>query len=149
MEPLYTAVAHATGDGRNGHTRTGDGMLDLELPVPTEMGAPAEPPTPSMPVCRPPGYGSAAFHSAPLDVVALFATSSSTSRPANSFGRISSPPEDKQHRCRCPTSTTAASTSSSQPGAMGSWAVDWETPSSPTRCAASARPEEGSGEPGD
>jgi Ohr subfamily peroxiredoxin len=38
MQPLYTAVATATGDGRNGHATSEDGILDLDLRVPKEMG---------------------------------------------------------------------------------------------------------------
>ncbi|MCU1369113.1 MAG: peroxiredoxin, Ohr subfamily [Ilumatobacteraceae bacterium] len=38
MEALYTAVATATGDGRNGHATTEDGQLDLDLRIPKEMG---------------------------------------------------------------------------------------------------------------
>ena len=38
MDPLYTAEALATGGGRDGHVRTGDGQLDLDLAVPKEMG---------------------------------------------------------------------------------------------------------------
>ncbi|MTD15282.1 Ohr family peroxiredoxin [Nakamurella sp. YIM 132087] len=38
MEALYTASATATGDGRNGHSRSSDGILDLDLAVPVEMG---------------------------------------------------------------------------------------------------------------
>ena len=34
---LYTAEASAEG-GREGHARTSDGRLDVELDVPTEMG---------------------------------------------------------------------------------------------------------------
>jgi osmotically inducible protein OsmC len=34
---LYTAKAHVTG-GRNGHGRTSDGELDVDLRVPKEMG---------------------------------------------------------------------------------------------------------------
>jgi osmotically inducible protein OsmC len=34
---LYTATAHVTG-GRNGHGRTADGELDVELRLPKEMG---------------------------------------------------------------------------------------------------------------
>ena len=37
---LYTASATATGDGRSGHTRSSDGVLDLDLAVPKEMGGP-------------------------------------------------------------------------------------------------------------
>ena len=37
---VYTASATATGDGRSGHTRSSDGVLDLDLAVPKEMGGP-------------------------------------------------------------------------------------------------------------
>ena len=40
MTTLYTASATATGDGRSGHTRSSDGVLDLDLAVPKEMGGP-------------------------------------------------------------------------------------------------------------
>jgi Ohr subfamily peroxiredoxin len=40
MSTLYTASATATGDGRSGHTRTSDGVLDLDLAVPKELGGP-------------------------------------------------------------------------------------------------------------
>jgi Ohr subfamily peroxiredoxin len=40
MSAVYTAVATATGEGRNGHTRTDDGLIDLDLTVPKEMGGP-------------------------------------------------------------------------------------------------------------
>ncbi|ABM12357.1 MULTISPECIES: organic hydroperoxide resistance protein [Mycolicibacterium] len=35
---LYTAEALATGEGRDGHGRTSDGRLDLDLAIPKEMG---------------------------------------------------------------------------------------------------------------
>lgn len=38
MKTLYTAEALATGDGRNGHGRTTDGKVDVDLAAPTEMG---------------------------------------------------------------------------------------------------------------
>jgi osmotically inducible protein OsmC len=38
MADLYTAVATATGDGRSGHTRSSDGLVDLDLAIPKEMG---------------------------------------------------------------------------------------------------------------
>jgi Ohr subfamily peroxiredoxin len=38
MPSVYTAVATATGDGRNGHTRSSDGLVDLDLATPVEMG---------------------------------------------------------------------------------------------------------------
>jgi osmotically inducible protein OsmC len=40
MQVAYTASATATGDGRSGHTRSSDGVLDLDLAVPKEMGGP-------------------------------------------------------------------------------------------------------------
>jgi lipoyl-dependent peroxiredoxin len=40
VEILYTATATATGDGRNGHTRSADGVLDFDLAVPKGMGGP-------------------------------------------------------------------------------------------------------------
>ena len=40
MNAVYTASATATGDGRSGHTRSSDGVLDLDLAVPKEMGGP-------------------------------------------------------------------------------------------------------------
>jgi|SRR3954452_22859642 len=38
MAILYTATAEATGDGRGGHARSSDGVLDLDLSVPKDMG---------------------------------------------------------------------------------------------------------------
>jgi lipoyl-dependent peroxiredoxin len=40
VKTLYTAVATATDRGRNGHTRTDDGKLDLALSMPEAMGGP-------------------------------------------------------------------------------------------------------------
>ncbi|GAB2572002.1 organic hydroperoxide resistance protein [Paractinoplanes abujensis] len=40
MSALYTASATASGDGRNGHVRSSDGVLDFDLAVPKEMGGP-------------------------------------------------------------------------------------------------------------
>jgi len=40
MPTLYTASATATGDGRNGHVRSSDGVLDFDLAIPKEMGGP-------------------------------------------------------------------------------------------------------------
>ena len=39
IKPLFTATATATG-GRNGHTQSSDGMVAVDLSVPTEMGGP-------------------------------------------------------------------------------------------------------------
>jgi lipoyl-dependent peroxiredoxin len=38
MTILYTATAEATGDGRGGRSRSSDGVLDLDLSVPKDMG---------------------------------------------------------------------------------------------------------------
>jgi lipoyl-dependent peroxiredoxin len=64
---LYTAVAHATGDGRNGHTRTDDGQLDLDVRVPPELGGPGGATNPEQLFAL--GY-SACFHSA-VQLVAM------------------------------------------------------------------------------
>lgn len=37
---FYTAQARATGDGRNGHVRSSDGLLDLDLVIPNPITAP-------------------------------------------------------------------------------------------------------------
>jgi len=59
--PLYTAVAHATGDGRNGHVRSDDGRLDLDVRVPKELGGPGGGTNPEALFAA--GY-AACFHSA-------------------------------------------------------------------------------------
>lgn len=38
ITPIYTAEALSTGSGRDGHVRTDDGKLDLELSVPAGLG---------------------------------------------------------------------------------------------------------------
>ncbi|GAA5061705.1 organic hydroperoxide resistance protein [Nocardia callitridis] len=38
MKVLYTAEALATGDGRNGHARSTDGKIDVNLNAPESMG---------------------------------------------------------------------------------------------------------------
>ena len=38
MKVLYTAVATATGDGRNGHVRSSDGFIDTDVRTPVELG---------------------------------------------------------------------------------------------------------------
>ena len=40
MPEIYRATAISTGDGRNGQSRTTDGMLDLKLATPREQGGP-------------------------------------------------------------------------------------------------------------
>ena len=40
MTAIYTASATATGEGRNGHSRSSDGILSVDLATPVEMGGP-------------------------------------------------------------------------------------------------------------
>ncbi|MFE9958722.1 organic hydroperoxide resistance protein [Micromonospora sp. NPDC005299] len=61
MQVLYTASAQATGDGRDGHVRTSDGGLDLDLAVPKEMGGAGGATNPEQLFAA--GY-AACFHSA-------------------------------------------------------------------------------------
>ena len=61
MDALYTAVATASGDGRNGHTRTDDGLLDVDVRVPKEMGGQGGATNPEQLFAA--GY-AACFHSA-------------------------------------------------------------------------------------
>jgi lipoyl-dependent peroxiredoxin len=42
MEPLYTAIAHASGAGRNGHVLSEDNRIDLDVRTPKEMGGSGE-----------------------------------------------------------------------------------------------------------
>jgi lipoyl-dependent peroxiredoxin len=44
MKPLYTAVATAHG-GREGHVKSDDGILDIDLRIPKSMGGPGGPGT--------------------------------------------------------------------------------------------------------
>jgi osmotically inducible protein OsmC len=61
MSVFYTAVATATGEGREGHTRSSDGLLDLDLALPKEMGGPGGLTNPEQLFAA--GY-AACFHSA-------------------------------------------------------------------------------------
>ena len=61
MQAIYTAVATATGDGRNGHATSEDGILDLDLRIPKEMGGEGGATNPEQLFAC--GY-SACFHSA-------------------------------------------------------------------------------------
>ena len=61
MNPIYTATAHSTGDGRNGHARSDDGFIDLDLRIPKEMGGPGGGTNPEELFAA--GY-AACFHSA-------------------------------------------------------------------------------------
>ncbi|WP_285727370.1 organic hydroperoxide resistance protein [Psychromicrobium xiongbiense] len=66
MNILYTAEALATGDGRNGRSRTSDGRIDVQLATPVEMGGSGDGTNPEQLFAA--GY-AACFHSA-LRVVA-------------------------------------------------------------------------------
>jgi len=66
MKVLYTAEALSTGAGRNGHTRTTDGRVDLDLAIPREMGGSGDGANPEQLFAA--GY-AACFHSA-LQLVA-------------------------------------------------------------------------------
>lgn len=61
MNIIYTAEALATGEGRNGRTRTSDGRLNLDLAVPAEMGGNGDGTNPEQLFAA--GY-AACFHSA-------------------------------------------------------------------------------------
>ncbi|WFE26019.1 organic hydroperoxide resistance protein [Solwaraspora sp. WMMD791] len=61
MNPLYTAEALATGDGRNGHVRSSDGILDLDVVMPKELGGAGGATNPEQLFAA--GY-AACFHSA-------------------------------------------------------------------------------------
>ncbi len=65
MQAVYTAEALSTGDGRNGHVRTIDGLVDTDVRIPTEMGGPGGAPNPELMFAA--GY-AACFHSALLGV---------------------------------------------------------------------------------
>jgi osmotically inducible protein OsmC len=66
MDILYTATAHATGDGRNGHATSDDGILDVDLRTPKELGGQGGATNPEQLFAA--GY-AACFHSA-MKVVA-------------------------------------------------------------------------------
>ena len=66
MNILYTATATATGDGRNGHVVSDDGILDTDVRIPKEMGGAGGATNPEQLFAA--GY-AACFHSA-LKVVA-------------------------------------------------------------------------------
>ena len=58
---LYTAVATSIGDGRNGHVRSSDGILDADVRMPPEMGGDGDGTNPEQLFAA--GY-AACFHSA-------------------------------------------------------------------------------------
>lgn len=58
---VYTAVSTSTGDGRNGHVRTNDGLIDADVRTPKEMGGEGGATNPEQLFAS--GY-AACFHSA-------------------------------------------------------------------------------------
>ena len=64
VNPTYTARAASTGEGRNGHVRSDDGILDFDLAVP-KPGRPVTHTNPEQLFAA--GY-SACFHSALLGI---------------------------------------------------------------------------------
>ena len=61
VTPVYTAEATSTGDGRNGHVRSSDGLVDTDVATPREMGGPGGATNPEQMFAA--GY-AACFHSA-------------------------------------------------------------------------------------
>lgn len=61
MKTLYTTTAVATGDGRNGHVQTTDGLLVTDVRMPAELGGPGGSTNPEQLFAA--GY-AACFHSA-------------------------------------------------------------------------------------
>jgi Ohr subfamily peroxiredoxin len=61
VKVLYTAAAMSTGDARNGHVRSSDALIDLDLATPKEMGGAGGATNPEQLFAA--GY-SACFHSA-------------------------------------------------------------------------------------
>ena len=57
----YTAVATSDGDGRNGHVRSNDGLIDADVRTPKEMGGAGGATNPEQLFAA--GY-AACFHSA-------------------------------------------------------------------------------------
>ena len=66
MTPIYTATAVSTGDARNGHVQSSDGLIDADVRVPKEMGGAGGATNPEQLFAA--GY-AACFHSA-LQLVA-------------------------------------------------------------------------------
>jgi Ohr subfamily peroxiredoxin len=61
MNVLYTARATSTGEGRNGHVRSSDGLIDTDVAFPVEMGGAGGATNPEQLFAA--GY-AACFHSA-------------------------------------------------------------------------------------
>jgi len=87
MKPIYTVTVTATGDGRNGHTRSEDGLLDVDLRIPVEMGGAGGATNPEQLFAA--GY-SACFHSAMKHVGKGSDLSGSAVSASVSIGQLSS-----------------------------------------------------------
>jgi osmotically inducible protein OsmC len=61
MDALYTTTATASGDGRNGHAETEDGLLNVDVRTPPELGGAGGATNPEQLFAA--GY-AACFHSA-------------------------------------------------------------------------------------
>lgn len=61
MTPIYTATAVSTGDARNGHVQSSDGLIDADVRIPKEMGGEGGATNPEQLFAA--GY-AACFHSA-------------------------------------------------------------------------------------
>jgi Ohr subfamily peroxiredoxin len=61
MTPIYTTTVHATGDGRNGHVSSDDGIIELPVLMPKELGGAGGATNPEQLFAA--GY-AACFHSA-------------------------------------------------------------------------------------
>ena len=61
MKTLYSTSSHASGDGRNGHVLSDDGLIDMDVRVPTELGGAGGATNPEQLFAA--GY-AACFHSA-------------------------------------------------------------------------------------
>jgi Ohr subfamily peroxiredoxin len=61
MQKLYTTTVHATGDGRNGHVQSDDGIIDTNVRHPKELGGTGDATNPEQLFAA--GY-AACFHSA-------------------------------------------------------------------------------------
>jgi lipoyl-dependent peroxiredoxin len=85
---LYTAEAVSTGAGRNGHVRTSDGRLDLDLRFPKELGGDGQGANPELLFAA--GY-AACFHSA-LQLIARNAQADITDSTVTA--RVGLGPED-------------------------------------------------------
>ena len=98
MKILYSTTATATGDGRNGHTATEDGQVDVDVRVPTEMGGPGGATNPEQLFAA--GY-AACFHSA-MKLVAGSLGRSHRRAPRRSADRVAPAADNVTCRVRRP-----------------------------------------------